>query len=204
MDKQDYLNQISATSKPPKQAKKGILGSIYFKLGVGAIAALIVILILGSVLSGNKGSLQKDLTALKLHIDYTVDTISAYQTNVKSSILRSSSASLHGILSNTDGSLTRYLEEKYGFKEKNVDEETLIETQTARENLLNDLFKAKINGNLDRIYAHKMTYEIAIIASNENSILKQTKDEDLISILSSSYNSLNNLYSQFNDFSEAK
>ena len=101
MDKQDYLNQISATSKPPKQGKKGIFGSIYFKLGVGALVALIVIMILGAILSSGKGGVKQDSIALKVRLDNTMEMITTYQTDVKSSSLRSSSASLYGVLSNT-------------------------------------------------------------------------------------------------------
>lgn len=204
MDKQDYLNQISATSKPLKQGKKGIFSSIYFKLGVGAVVAFIILVIIDVILSSGRGGVKQDSIALKVHLDNTMEMITTYQTDVKSSSLRSSSASLYGVLSNTNSALTKYLEDNYDFRERDVDDKTASEAEAAKEELNTELFSAKINGILDRIYAHKMAYEIAIIASNENSLRKQTDDEALLSIIDTSYNSLNNLYNQFNDFSETK
>ena len=204
MDKQDYLNQISATSKPLKQGKKGIFSSIYFKLGVGTAVAFIALMIIGSILSGGKGGVQQDAVALKLHLDYTIGAISTYQVNVKSSVLRSSSSSLYGILSNTNNSLTSYLENTYKDSLKKVNTELKNQADAEGAELYTTLFNAKINGILDRVYAHKMTYEISMIMTREESLRKQTNDDTLLSIIDLSYNSLDNLYSQFNVFSETK
>ena len=67
-----------------------------------------------------------------------------------------------------------------------------------------ELFEAKINGILDRIYAHKMAYEVSMFLSEESDLMNLTKNEALKEALSSSYNSLENLYNSFNDFSETK
>jgi hypothetical protein len=49
-----------------------------------------------------------------------------------------------------------------------------------------------------------MALEISLITAEESSIYDASKDENLQSILEGSYNSLNNLYNNFNDFSETK
>ena len=69
---------------------------------------------------------------------------------------------------------------------------------------MNELFEAKINGLLDRVFAHKMALEIYSVMSDEAGIANSSSDEALKSVLSSSYDSLNNLYPKFNDFSETK
>ena len=69
---------------------------------------------------------------------------------------------------------------------------------------MNELFEAKINGLLDRVFAHKMALEIFSVMSDEAGIINASSDEALKNLLTTSYDSLNNLYTQFNDFSETK
>ena len=207
MDSQDYLDQISRDARPVKPKRGGIggiLGSMWFKLGLGVLVLLTAIMIFGSML-GNETTLEDRCTKLKLHIDRTTEVISKYQPMVKSSDLRSISGSLRGVLSNTSSQLNNYMLAVYKYNEgapKN--KPILLEADTNRDELLNELFKAKINGYLDRTFAHKMTNEIYLIMADEASIAKDSDNEDLRNLLKSSYDSLNNLYTQFNDFSEAK
>ena len=204
MDRQEYLNQISMKSRPAKNSKSGIFASKFFWVGVIGAAIFILILIIGGILSGARGNNKDRLLALVLHIDNTSEAIGEYQPNVKSSDLRSYSASLNGVLSNTSRELTNYIAEKYNMKPKDANENIAEEETLAKDDLVNELFEAKINGNLDRIYAHKMTYEISLITSREIQLYKSTNNESLKEILNTSYNSLSNLYDKFNDFSETK
>ena len=206
MDSQDYLDQISAKVRPVKQKKSvggSILGSKYFKWGMIALAALIVIILIGSILGG-KETLEQKCTNLKLHIDGTTEAITEYQPNVKSSLLRSLSASLKGVFTNTSSQLGSYMAEAYGYEDNKVKDSVKEEAALTRDALMNELFEAKINGLLDRVYAHKMTLEIYTVISDEKGIFGSTSDENLKSLLSNSIDSLNNLYTQFNDFSETK
>ncbi len=204
MDGQEYLNQISAQNRPVKASgSKGILSSKLFIVSAIGIVLLIVIIIVGALLSGGKGNEKNMSIALKLHLSNTASVIQEYQGKVKSSVLRSSSASLYSILTSTDGELTNYITEKYGYKEKEIDKKILSDAQLARDGLEDDLFQAKIGGKLDRMYAIKMTYEISLIQSEEMKIINSTKNADLTEILTKSYESLKNIYDNFNDFSEA-
>lgn len=202
MDNQEYLNQISASVRPEKATKKNIIASPFFKVGIIGLVALIFFLILGAILNAGVSGIKEQCFSLKLRLDNTIEVISAYQTDVKSSDLRSSSASLSSILSNTSRELTTYITEKYNYKEKSVPKKLVEEATLEKDDLSSELFEAKINGNLDRIYAHKMSYEISFITTNEASIINATNDETLKSLLTTSYNSLNNLREKFSDFSE--
>lgn len=204
MDRQEYLNQISMSNRPVKNTKPGFLSSKFFWVGVIGVAALILIIIIGSILSGGKTSSKDKLFAIILHINNVSELIEQYQPNVKSSDLRSYSASLNNVLSNTSRELTGIAEEKYGFKENSIEKNIAEEETTARDNLEAELFEAKINGTLDRIYALKMAYEISSITNRETQIMNSTQNEELKSALSKSYDSLDILYSKFNDFSETK
>ena len=98
MDSQDYLDQISRSARPVKPAKKGVGGffsSKWFKWGLVALVVLVVVIIFGSIL-GNRTTLEERCTTLKLKMDGTAEVISEYQPFVKSSLLRSISASLKG------------------------------------------------------------------------------------------------------------
>lgn len=207
MDSQDYLDQISASSRPINQGFGGklmkFLTSKYAMWGGIALGALVVILIFGSILgSGKKVSVADKCLTLKSRLDGTLEVISEYQTYVKSSSLRSLSASLQGVFTNTASQLGNYITAVYGPGEN--DEAILEEAELNKIDLTDELFEAKINGYLDRIYAHKMALEIYSVMSDEADITKSSSEAELNSILSSSYDSLNNLYDKFNDFSETK
>lgn len=208
MDSQDYLNQIAATSKPvaPKTGFAGIVSSKYFKWGIIAFVVLIAIIIFGSMLGGNKKpSVGEKCYALNLRLTSNVEMIDTYQPSVKSSKLRSISATLKGIFSNTSSQLTTYITQVLGINENDKSMANLEEEAELNKEALNeDLFAAKINGVLDRTYAHKMAFEIYSIMSDQAGIVNATNDEDLKSLLDASYTSLDNLYNEFNDFSETK
>lgn len=199
MDSQSYLNEISATVRPQKQSN-GFLKSKFFLVGAVTVVALILMAVIGAILSGGKSDLKDQLFTLEKRLTNLTATINTYQPNVKSSDLRSSSASLKGVLSNTQNGITTYVAEKYKGKKP---EKKLEESEQAHIDELNDeLFQAKINGILDRIYAHKMAYEISLLMSMEDKIYNASNDQELHSILDTSYDSMQNLYDKFGNYSE--
>lgn len=206
MDGQEYLNKISADiqSKPPKK-QEGRLGLKIFILVAIGVVAFVLIAILGAALgNSNKGEKNKTFQLLA-HLENTSDMIAEYQSSVKSSDLRSSSASLYSILSNTKSELMEYVTDKYKLKAiKDIDKNVLEQAKTEQDALNEELFKGKINGILDRVYAYKMAYEISTIKLQEDNLYDTTKSDDLKNILNKSYDSLENLYDKFNNFSEAK
>ena len=206
MDGQQYLDQISQTNRPIKQSGGGlnkILTSKIFIVGVIGLVLLILIIILGSVIGSGKKSVKELGYELTLHLDNTSAVIKEYQSDVKSSRLRANSASLDGVLSNTRSQVNTVLVDELGFSEKKDASDTAEEEAAAvGEELKNELFEAKINGILDRIYAHKMAYEISMFLAEEEQILENTSNENLINAVNTSHESLTNLYDKFNDFSE--
>ena len=203
MDGKEYLNQISAMNRPETKTKKSkLLSSKFFVVGLIGVIGLIVIIIFGAILGGNKGGEKNLSIKLLLHVNNTASVIQEYQPLVKSSGLRSSSASLYSVLSNTSRDVTNYLTNKYNYKEKEVSKDVVESASLAKDGLDADLFEAKINGVLDRIYAHKMAYEISLIMTEEAKIINVAGNTSLKESLTASYNSLNNLYDNFNDFSE--
>ena len=207
MEGQEYLDQISRKSKPVKKlgGGGGILKSKFFIVGMIGVVGLLLIVMLGMMTGGEKGGEKNTCIELKLHLDNTAELIQEYQSSVRSSNLRSSSASLYGLITNTSRDVTEYLVEKYKFKdgknyEKTVNKKILGKATKAKEELSTELFSAKINGILDRIYAHKMAYEVSLFIAEEGRLMNETKNEKLKESLASSRQSLENLYASFNDF----
>ena len=94
--------------------------------------------------------------------------------------------------------------EKYNFKVKDIEKKKVEEAKQQMDALDSELFEAKINGILDRIFAHKIAYEISMIMSEEAKLLNSTRNDEYHAVVEENYNSLKNLYDKFNDFSEAK
>ena len=204
MEGQEYLNQISASNRPTKKSMPKFLSSKLFIFGAAALTLAIAIMIVGSILGSGKTSEKDSTYALKLHLDNTATVIKSYQSSVKSSTLRSNSASLYSILTNTSRDLDNYLTEKYSFKEKDADKKISEQATLEKDGLESELFNAKINGILDRIYAHKITYEISTLMNEESNLFKKSGNESLKNILNTSYQSLENLYKSFSEYSETK
>ena len=207
MDGQEYLDRISAKNQPqPKRFQGTIFGSRFFWVGAIGIVAFIIIAILGAVLRGAGGKGKDKCFELLAHLGYTSEIVSEYQPSVKSSDLRSSSASFYGVLSNTNAELTNYITEKYKTKDatKAISKKISDQAQLEKNDLDEELFEAKINGILDRVYANKITYEISMLMTQEDDLYNTTKDESLKAVLTKSYDSLKNLYDKFDGFSEVK
>lgn len=189
-------------NRPAKKSKMDFLKNKFVLVGIILVAGIILMAIVGAVLGGGKGGIREQATALQLRLESMSSTISSYQGLVKSSILRSDSTSLSGILSNTDRDLSNYLSEKYKDKK---DFRKLEEDEAAHSEALEaELFEARINGILDRIYAHKITYEISLLMSMESKLYDATGDDALKDILNTSYDSLTVIYEKFENYSEAK
>ncbi len=205
MDGQEYLNQISAKNKPVQQSKfNKILTNKFFLIGAGALVFLIIIMIIGAALSSGKGNEKKESIALLLHLNNTSEVIDEYQSSVRSSELRASSSSLKTVLQDTSKKMEEFLTQKYNFKDKDADKKIVEQLTLEKDGLSEELFEAKINGILDRIYAHKMAYEIQLFMAESNQVRKDTKEGVLQSALDTFDSSLENLYDKFNNFSEGQ
>ena len=205
MDKQDYLNEISNSTRPATvSSTPKIFSSKFFWVGIIGVILFILIAIVGSVIGGSKNYVKDNLFSLILHINYTTDVIKEYQPHVKSSDLRSYSESLNNILSGDISNLTTYAKDKYDYSTKSIKESVQEEEQIYKDTLLSDLFNAKITGSLDFVYAQKLATDISLIQSREAQIIKTASDSNLRDTLNTSYDSLTVLYDKFNSFSEFK
>lgn len=189
-------------NRPAKKSKIDLFKNKFVLVGIICVAGVILMAIVGAVLGGGKSGLKEQSISLKIRLDSTSEIISNYQGLVKSSYLRSNSTSLSGILSNTNRDLSNYITEKY--KSSDAEKKVQEDEDAHKANLDSELFEARINGILDRIYAHKIAYEVSLIMSMESKLYDATNDDALKEILNTSYDSLTVIYEKFENYSEAK
>lgn len=200
MDNQEYLSQIAATVRPEKKSRGGFLKSPLVIAGAIMIAVMIVIWIIFGV-TNSGGGIKEQVTRLMLHFDDTAAVVDEYRADVKAASLRSSSATLYLTLNNTSRELTDYLASKYSLAKDKIEAGMVEEAKLQADALSADLFRAKANGVLDSVYAEKIAYEILLLMNEETKVYNNTGDEELKSLINTSYSSLKNLYDEFNDFS---
>ena len=200
MDKQEYLNQISAHVAPPKKGVPSFLTSKIFWFIIGGILLAAFILIVGNAATSGRVTVKDRVIELMLHVDNTNNAVNTYKNNLKSSALRSYSASLTTILGDTSSKLNNYAAQAYEYNPKKLDPEVATAAATAADELNNDLFTAKITGNLDNMYDLKMVYEISTIMTQAEAILNATNNEDLHNILTPSLESLDTIYKNFDEY----
>lgn len=204
MDGQDYLNQIASSVRPEKKSRFAFLNSPISKVIAIGIVLFIIVMIVGSSLTGSRVGAKDQAISLKLHIDNTLSIIAEYQPAVKSSELRSSSASLYSVLSNTSRDLTDVITNVYEYKPGKEEKKLVEAADLERDGLESSLAEAKINGILDKIYASRMSYEISLIMSKETNLYNTTGSDALMNVLKTSYDSLGTLHAGFDEFSETK
>lgn len=203
MDKQEYLNQISAHVAPPKKGLPNFLTSKIFWFIIGALLFAALIMIVGSAATSGRVTNEERVIELMLHVDNTNNAVNTYRYNVKSSALRSYSASLGTILSDISAKLNNYAVQVYEYNPKKPTPkiQTIMDNAAlASQELNNELFTAKITGNLDNVYDLKMVYEISTIITQEEAILNSSDNPDLTNILAPSIDSLNTIYKNFDEY----
>jgi len=203
MDNQSYLNKITTDLQKSQKPKSNFLSSKAFLFTSIIVGVFILIAIANAIVQGVSSKAKNTTITLTLHTTNLISTISEYQPSLKSSKLRGYSASLSSILSETSSALSAYIEEEYDLKQSKYDKNLISSEESILLETNNEHFSAKINGILDRTYAHTMTYEISIITAYETEVLNSTKNQNLKTTLESSLNSLSNLYENFNNFSES-
>ncbi len=204
MDSEAYLNRIAASSRKNRSNNNSISSSIWVKVLIAVTAVVLIFIVISNILDSGD-SVKDKITSLKLHTTNLSNIIKTYQPRIKSSSLRSASASFNGVIINTTSGLSNYLTDKYGAKDDKEASKKITKKETdLYEELNDDLFSARINGLLDRTYASKMAYEITVISTRSKEILKLNKNSELKNILETSLNSLDNLYNSFNNYSETR
>lgn len=202
MNDLEYLNQISAEAN--KSSKTGFLDKkMKIVLGVlgGVILLAIILMSLGGGSSTPKATVSSELSRLYTRSSELNKTIANYNQSIGHSALRSYGTQLSTLLTEITTNTSSYLSKNLGIESKNL---TITASDAANiETLKTDLEKARLNGILDRTYAHEMDYQIDYLLIIEESIRKKTSETYLSTFIESSINSLDLLKESFHNYSES-
>lgn len=194
----DYLDQISRKAKPTR-VSGGVetLSSKIVKIVLGAIGALVLVLVVGVIISLIKGNTTEDLKRLDVRMGNLFTAVSDYNKSVKSTNLRSIGLSLTGSLTDTLRDLDAYLDEEHHFKRSKAAGSLKTEEEEHYKKLDETLLNGKLNGILDQVYIREMRLELSLILSLESQILKNVRDDKVKEILTKSQGDLTTIYEQF-------
>ena len=200
MNDLEYLNQISAKPAPVQPTlfdKKTKL------ILIVAATVLLLVVILAAVAGSSSGSeptATSELSRLYQRSDTLEKTLTTYTPSVKSSALRSSAASLSTILAELKSTSNTYFTASGAKLEDyplpTADSKNLTAMSSALES-------ARLNGILDRTFAHELDYQIRYLIIIEDSTLAKSSDSSLTTFLKSSKASLERLRDTFASFSES-
>ncbi|MBQ3326064.1 hypothetical protein IJG79_02890 [Candidatus Saccharibacteria bacterium] len=213
MDNKEYLESIAKDTRSAGPAKTGafsigsltippVFKKILLGIGIALVVLLIVAIIVG--IAGSGGNKERDyIDKIYLRSSHLVKETGTYNKLVKSSQLRSMGTSLLAVLNETQFSMSNILKNDFGATTPDTpeNEKTTEEENAVMVEYLNTLENARLNGTLDRVYARELTYQIGMLLSLEHEAYANTKKDNLKSALTTSMNNLNQLYTQFGDFS---
>ena len=199
----EYLNQIAQDNRAVGQkADKGFsIDPKWLKIiGVGVLG-VILIMILGGIIGG-LGTAGRDLMdklyARTLNLN---NSITEYNNSVKSSELRSMGNSLSAVLVETNSKVASLLTSEYGVDGTDPrDEATKLEEDEHIQAVNSELYYGKINGLMDRYFVREMSREIVLLQSLETEVMEKTSSQAVKDALVSSWNNLNKLETQFEDY----
>ena len=208
----DYLNQISAGNRQaaPAQPSNSFLSAIPLPrnmlkwLGIAA-GVVILLIIIVSVIPSSDVSEQTLLEQINLRSTNLAATITDTNTNIKSSRLRAITTNISSILNFNQSQTLSILIQTYG---GGKEEYTISETLTADEGAYIEeinaaLQRARIEANLDYAFRRILIREIGYFLNLEEVLLSSTKDENIISSLSSSYQNLSTIYTELQEFTDS-
>lgn len=202
MDNQTYLNQI-AVKPTPNQGIGRFLSPAIIKLIIGAVIALIFIIILGSILNSANQKTIDLYASFNLRIQNLISSngpLATYTKDLKSSDLRNLSGTLQSSLNSTAKELSGLL------SSLGVDTSNISETAQSDANIssyTSELANAKLNGVLDRTFASSTSLQISILLSMESEIRAKTDNSSLASLVDRSSADLETLLTQFTDYSNS-
>lgn len=153
----DYLNQIA-----PETPKKPLFTLNFRTVLLGAIAAVVVIIIIASVAGSLSNSAKEPWQRFSARLDATTIVVDGATKNIKSSPLRSINSDLKLYLTNTKRDIAAPL------KSLEVNPEKLPATIIKEERgtgITERLEDGRLNARYDSTYAREMTYQLATILS---------------------------------------
>lgn len=202
----DYLNKIAKDNrlakKPGKMGGKISFDSNIVKFIIGAVVAVIFVVILGSILGKTDYKERDSMDKIFIRETNLAGLIEEYNDRVKSSTLRSMAKSLRSVLVESRAKVGSMLIDEYQAKdpEEPRDAKTLEDETQHYEELMARVNDGWLNGYLDRHYVRELTTEIVLLMSMESDVIERTNKAVVSTYLTESRNNLQTLYAQFDGY----
>ncbi|MBR1795935.1 hypothetical protein IJ765_01575 [Candidatus Saccharibacteria bacterium] len=213
MNNMDYLNQISADTRPAKQTSGSLFDGLpipaqLVKWLIIALVGVFFVIIIAAILSNQKDPERDLIDRINQRSNNLMTVINTYNPKIKSSSLRAISSNVSSVLTYTQSQTSTILQNYYGVEDKkgkngSAPNQALIDEETAYAEAINaTLETARIEATLDRTYHRILTREVGYFLSLEADLLSRTKKQDLITVLQDSSGNLDSIYAQLADFSD--
>lgn len=213
MNNMDYLNQISADTRPAKKSASlfsslPISGKLIKFILIG-LAAFVLIIVISAILKNRKDPEQDLFTRINIRTSNLSDVIDDHNSDLKSTRLRAIGNNIASVLSYTESKTEEFIESYYGAEDKKGNKnspspnQAIIDEEDAYlEEIEADLEDARIEGHFDRTYHRTLTREIGYLLALEAELLNRTKKSDVIDTLIEPYNNLGTLYEEISNFTD--
>lgn len=190
----DYLDQIAP---PPPRAKfmSGSFGKIVVILGVVFVFAVGIIVALGN--QKNTASTEKIAVQTENLQRVANDT----QKNIKSGKLQATNSNFNIWLKNTNRDAYDLLGQA-GIKKTDMSKTMVAEEKDARDKLTAKFEDARLNANLDRVYAREMAYQTQLLKTDLDKLAKNGPGKPFRDLASNASKNLTAIQKSFADFVE--
>ena len=211
MSKMAYLDEIAAKSRPVKPKKNLILSPKIIVIIGGCLGLVILLAIIGSMLGNAMKRAGKDAERISFRMEKMTEIITEYKGDLKAPKLRSVSASLEGVLKESNGQMKKILTEEFkvGSKDKKEKDKNkkldkkVMEEESENYNKMNEaLENARLNGVLDRTYAREMALQVALLVSMESELAERSEKKAVDEFVTKSLGNLQKIYKQLSEYSE--
>lgn len=161
----DYLDQI-APAPPRQNFLSGSFGKIVVALGVVLVFAVGIIVALGN--QKNTGSLEQ----VSVRVSNMATLTKSTAKNLKSGKLRAANSNFNIWLTNANRDASDLLS-RAGVRKNQINKDTVAKEKAANDKLKAEFEDARLNAELDRVYAREMAYQAQLIKNNLDQMAKR-------------------------------
>ncbi len=189
----DYLNQIA-----PQAPKKPMFTLNLRTVIIGAILAIIVIVVIASIGGGLSGAKTKPWERLSARLTATTVLVDGSSDLIKNSQLRSYNSDLKLYITNTQRDLEKPLT-SLGINSAKIDK-SIVALESSDE-MAARLEDGRLNAKYDSTYAREMSYQLATVLALLQQLYGSNVSPETKLLLEGWYNNLLPTYTAISEFS---
>ena len=203
MNNVDYLNSISNKNKQQTTSGKSLLDNKIFRIAAIAIAAFAIISIVFSILGDIRNRPRTYLEQLNLRTISLSEVTEEYNDSLKSPEIRSAGVSFAATIKGLSANLADVYKAN-GISDKSSSSAINDIEAKNTEDMNTTLEYGRINGILDRTYAHEMAYQTSLLIAIIETAQGVVTNPDTLDALDNTKTSLEQLHSMFDNFSDVQ